>query len=42
MKCENCQYHTSDGRCLYFAGCPYRNTAGGASPSPTKETEAAP
>lgn len=42
MRCEDCQYHTNDGRCLYFAGCPYRKTAGGASPSPTEESEAAP
>ena len=23
MNCKNCQYNTLDGRCLYFAGCPY-------------------
>lgn len=23
MKCKYCQYHTSDGRCLYYIGCPY-------------------
>ena len=24
MKCERCQYHTNDGRCLYMVGCPYK------------------
>jgi hypothetical protein len=24
MKCEHCQYHTKDGRCLYMVGCPYK------------------
>ena len=23
-KCTYCQYHTSDGRCLYCCGCPYK------------------
>lgn len=26
MKCKDCQYHTSDGRCLYYIGCPYEPT----------------
>jgi hypothetical protein len=32
MKCKYCQYHTPDGRCLYYIGCPYE-------PSPNEPTE---
>ena len=24
MECVYCQYHTADGRCIYFCGCPYK------------------
>lgn len=24
MDCKKCQYHTVDGRCLYYIGCPYK------------------
>ena len=24
MDCKKCQYHTKDGRCLYYIGCPYK------------------
>lgn len=26
MDCKKCQYHTADGRCLYYIGCPYKPT----------------
>lgn len=28
MDCKACQYHTNDGRCLYFCGCPYKIVGG--------------
>ena len=32
MDCKKCQYHTVDGRCLYYIGCPYK-------PTPNEPTE---
>ena len=40
MKCKYCQYHTSDGRCLYYIGCPYEQSSNEPTEADLLEFEA--
>ena len=42
MDCKNCQYHTKDGRCLYFCGCAYKLMAFEAEALDYRKIDAAP
>ena len=40
MNCKYCQYHTTDGRCLYYIGCRYQKTTNEPSEDDLLEFEA--